>query len=31
MNMEISSTTYSPVNTEVKGVLYNEMSCLWKK
>jgi hypothetical protein len=31
MNIEIGSTAHLPVNTQVKGVLYNEMSGLWKK
>ncbi len=31
MNIEISNTAYLPVNTQVKGVLYNEVSGLWEK
>jgi hypothetical protein len=31
MNIEIGSTTHLPVNTQVKGVPYNEMSGLRKK
>jgi hypothetical protein len=31
MNIEIGIVTHLPVNTQVKGVLYNEMSGLRKK